>query len=1442
MADKKRELETHVVRWQVRKMEKESQTPDLPTSLPRTVVAVKDPTTKKRKLVAVKPEDDALTNNCIGIANRHILKLTKVPSEDPDPKRAKLIILDEPPREIARKTTKIIINTAMKPLEEFPIDHPRVEPEFIEEDPTAPYTISQNALSGMPSLRGMLDKQRQYFAQRDSKKVQDGIIAAPKPVISAQHIAKVLFEPYGLFGPCVLAGTNGCQAQLEPTLAHPMSKTPIACMAYCSPEEVTAIAGGFQKTILGGQMCEMCERYAINRYVLEKGLESHVVEFERPNRYYKSDVPGEYSRRGMIQPTQGKGVRFTDGVFGDVRCWNTSDFVPVMGVIKPNDSVVTSTLLPEQYKQLTEDHIQNSGFKYVRGWREVKPFYNLNERTFLETHQISPYLHSFVDVEQSLDIALVLKGYFERRETQFPNFALLFSDLMECVHDDNFYTQFNVFTRYPYYNAEDLDLWRNWCLHKFDSPPDLATHRIYYAVMIRCNTVQLFLTKNAHTGPADNLDTKLKLFIEGHMPLIKWMDENKAISDSQVHTLIFDPGLQIEMPVLLTYYPKFDTHFRQTDCEFLTFVKRTYAKRDPLDVLHRHYIEEQADRFSQLLHMNLPTDEGILKKVATKSLNINLYTEITEAYQKLCIRLKFQHRGAWPALLSKVPQKDVLPPNVTRKEWRKQRDRELVSQMRTELKSVLTVLRAENREYEILLTGFAKSVFCSFTDTLTALLELSIEDRGYMINYCGCFDEILPLSTGIIITGSEVNGKKWEEHLLLLACLLRVYLTEHLHSLELEEKIELRYNLRLFRNSHLRLVRKITENRPVLFTDEELLTQPVGKVLSIFDIYKPEPKGELHEGMLPDVCDGLVNVDFMGNNGMDEQELIKILFKVLDRCCNGREFPLMLNKMCEQNPDFNRLILLMLELSLKGLYTHDTVVVSFYRSLALDEMFEHSESPDVWASIQRFIRDNATLAKEAISESLIYMLQFLPHLRDMLTTVYEDLSDWRMRIIANMDMVRYCFTATGDFTRISETVYQRIHLDSNKKIYRHTELGFVKFMCDQIWDFDIARYAKRVIFEKHHQTTSEQKEMVNCFVRSISPIQVIKLEALKIAFLTARTLDIIAAISLLFEVNGAKLSSSGPKHKQANPVHTKFLELDINQYGLMSYFFETLQSYQNIRTVRITNLNVLKAQMTKLCERRGVKHVGQLSALATKVIYSPCCGYFKNAFPLRMDQAARGFDEVIFNMTDQTYTCGKKEHKANSRAAPRAIRMGKKPDLFNTKVARQQTRENKKPVCSETEVLIIDVLGEVVETQTTARFTKGKTANNKNLAAAKRRRKNLPQPTAPLWVTPCCGIIYEYDWQKWTPNCYACGVCKVNSDMAESLNKLICMCCRQTIDRTYQIIRCWDDVYTQQFHRMAFCSRCLHQWKHFGQLLCGSHVIHGINDPTFAQQVALRYT
>lgn len=1433
-SEKLRQLEHSVQRWQNRKMEKEEQRRTLPTKLPSAVITAPSTQQKLRKPIARRPDDDATVAACVSLANRQLLQHNKQTTSEP--KRLKM--LDVAPREDQLRERRIQINTYMKPLEDFAQEHPETAVVQLDESDD-----TRNVISGstFPTLRDpltLLDKQRSYWDFRNAERIRKGIKAAPKDTVSAKHIAKVLFEPYGYFSPCLMAELGQCMAQVDSQLRHPVSEAPKPCMGYVTPDEMHAVELGLATEPFLGNLCEFCTRYRVNYETKRRALESHVSEHEVPSHYYKSGMPGEYSKDAMIQSAPVKGVTHTDGIFGDVRSWNTADFVPVVGVIEPGQSLVSKIIDVAQYTHMSSSQVVNSGNTYVCGWQEIGGLYSLNEHALLETRRVDPYTRTIIDTDQQIDICVSLGAYFKQRATPNGNddYSHVFDEFMTCCNDSSYLDK-------PYPDPpSNITRWLPNCLHDIANEPKYATHSIYYTLLVKINTCSEILRRWSTTdekgvqvskGVPNALKQKLSLFHDAHTPLLRWMHDNKAISNDELLEPRYDEELGFDTNIVFQLYPKFPVHYRVEDVRYMNFVRKDFVRSNPLEIASWFYVAEVKQRLEYKLHGNLPLIDTLLGAHSAENLSKAGYGRLQATFDKLCTTLNLPLHNLWPQLETlDADENELLGSESARQKWKTKRNAQTLRDMRNAFSVALEMVEDKNREYRFLVENFNRVVFCDFDYTVKWLSEMSHANRASIIESCELFHSVLPPESGIMLFYETVNGEPWQDHCILLSILLRVYVMERLHTLEPPHRETLRQNLILLRNSHLALLRSITVNRLELLNDADL-REKTG-ALSKLELYAPTPTREIHPGLLPDLVNGLVYVNFMGDAGMDHHPWIKIQFKKPKRCCGGREFSEMLRAMCAADDAFYRYTCLELELSLKGLYRHNTVAPSFYRTLALDELFDNIDNPAVRERLFTFILENQTLVTEATSESLVYLLEFAPHLRDILSEVYQDWFAWRIK--ANMDMVRQCYNDNADFSRVNEIVYERVQLKSSESVYRHSEIGFVDFMCNQIKDFDVKRYSLKVVFEAEHKLSPRQKLIIDRFVTYISPDQEINLVDMKLLDMNATTLDVVAEIFNIFKNTGLKSNGASAKKESSDAaVQEQFLKLTGNQYILLSYFFETLKRYQNIRAIRITNLNVINAQIEQLCKRRGVERLEQIPALATKLAYSWCCNYIKNSFPIRAGSDARGFDTIMLDVQSGAYTCGKKPTKTKRPTRVQAIRLGKSGALFKKKIARQQQREEKKPLCKNTEILFVDLVGEVVESCAAAKIPKSKKPTDPN----KRRKKNLSLPSGPFWITPCCGISYSYDWSRITPNGYACGVCVENTEVAESLNQLLCTACHSVLvgDR-YEVLRIYDDVYTDSFRRMLYCNSCLRPWRFFPRKnLLASFILRGSHDQGFVSDI-----
>lgn len=1405
-------LQQGVERWQNRRKDQDKMSETLALGLERPKDELEPVDPRKRKFLSYKADDDKLTRDAITLANRRVAEVDSTGR----PKRTRTLPM------IDMTTQKSIpITTIMKPLEQFVQDNPVKIPELLEENEEDKTTVSGNSFPEMKSLTELADENMSYWNRRNSKKMRDGVKASPKPEYSFSHIQKTLFQPYGAFPPCLNAENNECIAQVTDALRHPCDGTK-PLMSFPTETQMRSFEMDNSGVVFEQNYCEFCYRFSVNALAYETANDIKTKSVEIASRYYAIGL-GNYSQSAMIQPKKKRGVTQLDGIFGNIRFFDTSDFIPVVGVLEKNK--IVKTISVDEYKKLGITNV-------VFGWEEVKGIYQLNEKALLEWDQINPYDRVIIR-PQDARLDAVLRGYFMGRAVSADtDYSHIFSDLMESVADPEYLEK-----PYPE-NKSSLHKtrWLYYCLHSQESPPDTRECSIYFVMIAKLNAARTILETEELP---DGLREKVALFIAGYLPLFDWIEKNGYRTNEELTSLRFFERNSSPISGLANFYPVFATHLRGGDERFLDFEKKIYSRKSPLEFVQDFYSAdeyrdgvkiEKTDSEKWELHSNLPEVKILLQKPKYSGLTAASYTNLSNIYHELCTHISDLYEPKFPSYDKKPP------PEADRKIWKRKYGEKVLRKIETAFDNVINVLLAENQRYFVLLKNLSTVVFCDFMSTVEQLKAMQNDQMTVLLETAGILNITKNMNLDITLKG--VTGETWDNYMLLAACLLRVAVFEELERIEITSRKALKQNLLLMRNSHLSLFSRLTENKPRIKTDEEMSEKLDKKAqqyyLTELDYVYPYPTRELHPGMLPNLTQGLIFVNFIGESGAEEHPWVKINGKKAWKCCGQREFSVMLKKMCA-DPNFYRYTALEIRLSLMGTYEHNLYRPCFLRALQINEFFEHIMQKEVLNQMEEFILDNQTLVIESTSESLSYMLDCCPFLTDILHKIYKEWFDWPIK--TNMDMVRFCFDRDGHIGRIEEIVYERAKFNSNKLIYRHNETSFIDFMCTEIDNFDILRYQIAAVLQEKHQVTNLQKDMITRFVHYVGPEGDIELSDMRLVYMKTDTLDKIAEIFKVYKTACKKNTGAAMKKEEVTDlVQQQFKQMEANQYTLMSFFFDTLKRYRSIRAIRLTNSLILEQQIAKICEKRNVKHISDLPPLATKIAYSPCCGYFKNSFPLKPNAEARGFDEIMLDMLDGTNTCGKKQHRTAKKARVLRINRGKNEKVFEKKVARQQQRENKKLICSETEVMTIDVLGEVVFSKQPSKIPKSKKAAKNS---TKRRKRTMEVPVDPYWMTPCCGKILDYDWKKFTPNGYACMRCSPMLEITNELKLPVCESCYNTIpkNKAYKVERGWDDV-KEKLRRQIFCSTCYKPWKHNSKgAYVTSHVIASITDSSYASSV-----
>jgi hypothetical protein len=1368
---------------------------------------------KSRKLVTPKPEDDELTRQSCRLANAALsancntfeLPVHTSAREAELAKTKKRQISDVEKR--SHKKQKFSLATVIQPLSQLPSDNKAVV-AAVNAAAATPQQTTVEFLSGrefvVERLRRMFELSEQHWTRAATEKLSGAAVEAEqKEVVSRSHVAQMLWcasaEQRSWLPPCPLAEHRLCRAQMDPMLRHELAPPDTAAVAYQSARRFAALLQREEAVAPEyRELCEFCYRYFIETEVERCKADNHRVEKELPSRYYIADVFGEYSREGMHQPSYSNGIQHPNGILGHMRRYNVSDFTPVVAALEPDGRVNTNDRCwtVHEYRTGRESGRIPATLPVVYGWREVRGLFQLNEKAFLEAEQINPYETTVFAPLREPTLDNLLQGFFEKRTLNRLSLAHIFWDLWRCVCDADYLRRDNLCP-----DAEPpLERWRFWCLHEGDALPPESTHKIYRCLLVRVNTVHRLLAAHRHQL-VEPVPSRLQVFLQQHESLCLWMQASRtALSDAELRrSTVLDLQLRKYVSPLFANYPFPRRELSVADCESMELARWTLTRENPLDTVKRCFSASSPPPAFELV---LPHSFDSVKRTVGTSAGFSvLQTTATRCYE------------ANAALLQASPPLDTSSEARIQAGFRQQEL--LVERYRTLYHALLG-----NKQLLAL-------VLCSFDETVERVRALPAAGLLSLLRYCQQFESLLPTQWL-----ARLRALEWTQHRMLFAALLRVHVFEQLH--ELTSEARLRLALALLRNSHLRLVRWIFEDDSITLSDAAIEAAQWRRLWTA-----PAPEREVHEGLLPNFVNALANVNFFSDGGLDDQPWIKMQFKKPDRCCDGREYCAILRDLCSRNEAFRRLTALELELSLKGLYEHCRVRPSFRRSLVLDELFE-TATDDLDALIQQL--DNVVV--DATSESLCYMLQFSPALRDTLRRVYRDWFAWR--VIVNMDIARQCFEVEGSFARAYQLIYKRVRLQSNKVIFRFVEFSFPVWLCKQVkqWDKQRLEEEGRELSERllapESALSDDDKDRIYCFVATLSPLESLNVAELPAVGLSTQSIERLCNLYLVYcrlrgeNGSGKALDCRGNRLQNAAHYLSSFRDSP-KQYNLLCFFFTLLQRYQNVRTMRITNLELLQAQGAALRQRYAELSGpnGELPSGALNAVIGVCCGYVKNTFPTWAESFAGGTEKVYSRLDRANHTCATPKQRAGS-AQKRAVTSSR----INRKTLLRREQEAKRPLCAETEVLEVNLLGEMllmdsmkthgakrVKLQSSQRAAEAsKHAAKAAAASANSKKKKNPNgakshsvapPNAPFWHTPCCGALFGYRYEGWfPPNNYACGLCSRNRQAAEQFESFFCVSCRcaLTTRSKYNLVRTFDDVFSWRMVDAVLCDYCLRPW------------------------------
>lgn len=510
--------------------------------------------------------------------------------------------------EAAQRTIKI--RTSMRPIAEYtdakmqnPNGPDRTENAAQQSAPALTESGHVNIDTLLLTRRGV----EQFFEESNKhNNLQRQLIKSnpmqgeKMPSDSRYHIKNILWQPDQAKGllPCLWSGpdnseVSGCVAVHNSLLRHPLSPN-TSCMAYISAEKYAALKSGVLRPsdmrLSERNLCEFCYRYTVGRAVASARANGNHATEEIPDRYVLCGEPGEYESSGCHQAVETEGRVYPLGILGWSRIFDPSDYAPVVGLLKNAADIEPFEILDcnaYQEAQAKNKLPKHAGIRY--GWLETQHIQHLNSNRLHTVEQVNPYERRYTEPAYEATVYNVLRGYFvQSPEPMLNQCARIFDDLPKTVRE----ISSSSLKQEAYDRAYRLvfsDMGQRWPFVRYHH--DEECENILYQVLLDRINIAVYLKENARRlyNIEKTLEFKLELYIDTHLPLLKYFKENAgARRDSDCTELL--PENSLQFAALLPY----DKHLCEPqELRYIPLHKRVVCRKKPLQVCQEAYCNTQ---------------------------------------------------------------------------------------------------------------------------------------------------------------------------------------------------------------------------------------------------------------------------------------------------------------------------------------------------------------------------------------------------------------------------------------------------------------------------------------------------------------------------------------------------------------------------------------------------------------------------------------------------------------------------------------------------------------------------------------------------------------------------------------------------------------------------------------------------------------------------------
>ena len=664
----------------------------------------------------------------------------------------------------------------------------------------------------------------------------------------------------------------------------------------------------------------------------------------------------------------------------------------------------------------------------------------------------------------------------------------------------------------------------------------------------------------------------------------------------------------------------------------------------------------------------------------------------------------------------------------------------------------------------------------------------------------------------------------------------------------IKEYWETIYNLRAFRNTHIKLAQYICDTSKITDRDLRSAYSDDSEHTAINRFY-PDDVNFFGEEHLIDLTKEYSYVNFIADNNDKKCTLFYLLEKLMPKRCQSRKLVIKQIEACKDNDAYANWVKLCLMVSMMGMYrtcrnwldfNNSIIVHKWFHLMIASKNIRDDEIKNKYINeFTDFQLKNSEIVINALKEHMFFQISYNTAFLNEIKKRFRNWTNFEASIRERTDIVRYYHNKQGNLDGINDFINESYA--NVRFVYTKNPASFIpgiienfKLINNEILQ-EMDRRAKKKNSSKNKKNNAQKNDAENIndniFCNNLyehndsisallaSPQQIKIMDKLPRYHIDLID-DFVSRQSPVEDFVLTDMSAIGVSQEGINmmiAVHIKFFYKEQNKilinimkslkyfdYKIIDYLFQRL-AIQYSLVVIPTDYSVQRKQMTGLATKYDInqyfetKDATLIPDTAMAIVFTNCCRSIKTFTVQDNGIKCSGQIKTTHDSISGGYMCYEKKSKNNSKkrkkdktdARVSTLILGSDTKLHKekkTKIKQDKNINTKK--CKETRIIPIRGVGNVVQFDGSG-------------------EKSCPVSYT-ICHNPLCGSVTEFNLSMIGPNGFTCNVCDKEERIEYTRTSCNgqCKSIKKETNSKWNTYELFDD---QEFiyKRYNFCGSCM---------------------------------